>query len=170
MTITITNGTLAQMQERLIPASGYGRPKTAAIVGADYTLTDGVLTLEPTSTTITIAASGRVPIAVLDLDSLELPVGTSTITTKAKAANYRDSEASNAVTYVVQPQLDAPANLSVTDTTASFDEVENAESYEFYVDDVSIGTYTVYDASQIGTELTIEHAPASQSGNEVTIE
>ncbi len=67
------------------------------------------------------------------------------------------------------PQLDTPTNLSVADTTASFDEVENAESYEFYVDDVSIGTYTVYDASQAGTELTIENAPASQSGNEVTI-
>ena len=44
--------------------------------------------------------------------------------------------------YSSQPQLDTPTNLSVTDTTASFDEVENAESYEFFVDDVSIGTYT----------------------------
>ena len=39
------------------------------------------------------------------------------------------------------PQLDTPTNLSVADTTASFDEVENATSYEFYVDDVSIGEY-----------------------------
>lgn len=40
------------------------------------------------------------------------------------------------------PQLDSPTNVSVSGTTATFDEVENAESYEFFVDDVSIGTYT----------------------------
>lgn len=40
------------------------------------------------------------------------------------------------------PLLDTPTNLSVTDTTASFDEVENAEKYEFFVDDVSIGEYS----------------------------
>lgn len=48
----------------------------------------------------------------------------------------------NDLIYSSQPQLATPTNLSVTDTTASFDEVENAESYEFFVDDVSIGEYT----------------------------
>lgn len=40
------------------------------------------------------------------------------------------------------PQLDAPTNVSVSGTTATFDEVENAESYEFFVDGTSIGEYS----------------------------
>lgn len=40
------------------------------------------------------------------------------------------------------PQLSTPTNVSVTDTTLSFDEVENATSYEVFVDNVSIGTHT----------------------------
>lgn len=40
------------------------------------------------------------------------------------------------------PQLDAPTNVSVSGTTATFDEVENAESYEFFIEGgVSIGEY-----------------------------
>lgn len=57
----------------------------------------------------------------------------------------------NDLIYSSQPQLDTPTNLSVTDTTASFDEVENAESYEFFVDDVSIGEYS----TQTGYEVTV---------------
>ena len=41
------------------------------------------------------------------------------------------------------PQLATPTNVSVTDTTLTFDEVENATSYEVFVDDVSIGTHTI---------------------------
>ena len=49
----------------------------------------------------------------------------------------------NGVTiYESAPQLDAPTNVSVSRTEASFDPVENAESYEFFVDGTSIGTYT----------------------------
>ena len=38
-------------------------------------------------------------------------------------------------------QLATPQNVSVEDTTLSFDEVENAEEYEIFVDNVSIGSY-----------------------------
>lgn len=41
------------------------------------------------------------------------------------------------------PQLSTPTNVSVTDTTLTFDEVENATSYEVFVDNVSIGTHTI---------------------------
>lgn len=41
------------------------------------------------------------------------------------------------------PQLATPTNVAVTDTTLTFDEVENATSYEVFVDNVSIGTYEV---------------------------
>lgn len=40
------------------------------------------------------------------------------------------------------PQLATPQNVSVENTTLSFDEVENAEEYEVFVDNVSIGSYT----------------------------
>ena len=40
-------------------------------------------------------------------------------------------------------QLATPQNVSVENTTLSFDEVENAEEYEVFVDNVSIGTYQV---------------------------
>ncbi len=40
------------------------------------------------------------------------------------------------------PQLATPQNLAVENTTLSFDEVENAESYEVFVDNVSIGSYS----------------------------
>ena len=50
----------------------------------------------------------------------------------------------NGVTfYESTPQLDAPTNVSVSGTNASFDEVDNAESYEFFVDGTSIGEYSV---------------------------
>jgi len=39
-------------------------------------------------------------------------------------------------------QLATPQNVAVEDTTLSFDEVENAEEYEVFVDNVSIGTYS----------------------------
>lgn len=41
--------------------------------------------------------------------------------------------------YSSMPQLAAPQNVSVTGTEATFDEVENATSYEFFVDGTSIG-------------------------------
>lgn len=41
------------------------------------------------------------------------------------------------------PQLDNVTNLSVTDTTATFTPAENATSYEFFVDGVSIGEVEV---------------------------
>lgn len=41
------------------------------------------------------------------------------------------------------PQLATPQNVAVENTTLSFDEVENAEEYEIFVDNVSIGSYQV---------------------------
>lgn len=40
-------------------------------------------------------------------------------------------------------QLATPQNVSVENTTLSFDEVENAEEYEVFVDNVSIGNYQI---------------------------
>lgn len=40
------------------------------------------------------------------------------------------------------PQLSTPQNVSVENTTLSFDEVANATEYEVFVDNVSIGSYS----------------------------
>ena len=82
-----------------------------------------------------------------NLDTLNLPTGTYTIKVRcvdnAIGSYYTPSEFATASnSYVVLPQLDAPTNVSVSGTDATFDEVSNAESYEFFVDGTSIGTYT----------------------------
>lgn len=41
------------------------------------------------------------------------------------------------------PKLATPQNVSVEGTTLSFDEVENAEEYEVFVDNASIGSYQI---------------------------
>ena len=43
---------------------------------------------------------------------------------------------------VAIPQLATPTNLTVDGTTATFDEVENATSYDVLIDGASIGEYT----------------------------
>lgn len=81
-----------------------------------------------------------------NLDTLNLPTGTYTI--KARCIDntvgsyYTPSEMTTAGTYTVLPQLDTPTNVSVSGTDATFDEVQNAEQYEVYVDGASIGSYT----------------------------
>ena len=40
-----------------------------------------------------------------------------------------------------KPQLDTPQNVTADGTVVSWDEVENATSYEVYADGASIGTY-----------------------------
>lgn len=64
---------------------------------------------------------------------------------------YRNSPASNAVTYtVVQPQLSTPANLTANGTTVSWDAVENAESYDVYADDTVLLGNTTGGAASSG--------------------
>ena len=59
---------------------------------------------------------------------------TYSLTVKAKAQGYQDSDASAAVSYTVpQPQLAAPT-ITASDTTITWDAIENADSYDVYVD------------------------------------
>lgn len=64
------------------------------------------------------------------------------------------------------PQLATPQNVSVEDTTLSFDEVENAEEYEVFVDNVSIGSYT--KPSYILTSDSINPANIEVNGTALT--
>jgi len=77
-----------------------------------------------------------------DLNTLSLGSGTHSVYAQAKAVGYADSLVSSGINYTILPQLDTPTNLSVSGTTATFDEVEHAESYEFFVDGASIGEYS----------------------------
>lgn len=56
-------------------------------------------------------------------------------------------------------QLPAPQNLSVENTTLSFDEVENAEEYEVFVDNVSIGSYQIPKIKVYGVTGLGESSP-----------
>ncbi len=91
-----------------------------------------------------------------DLSTLSLAADTYSIQLKAiGTGSYSDSELSTAVSYEALPQLAAPQNVSVSGTEASFDEAENAESYEFFVDGTSIGEYEVPSVTLI--DFTITH-------------
>lgn len=57
------------------------------------------------------------------------------------------------------PQLATPQNVSVENTTLSFDEVENAESYEVFVDNVSIGSYQIPKIKVYGVTGLGESSP-----------
>ena len=63
MQITITNGTITQVQETLSPAAGYCVPTTITVVGATYTYNDystnnvGVISMSELTSTVTITAT-----------------------------------------------------------------------------------------------------------------
>lgn len=68
-------------------------------------------------------------------------------------------------------KLATPTGVQVADTSASWDEVENATEYEIVVDNASWGVYepAVYDYTQDGDTVTIQNAPYTQDGDTVTI-
>ena len=90
--------------------------------------------------TLTITSKQSVPKVSIDLTTLSgystLTKGsTYSLTVKAKAQGYQDSDASAAVSYTVpQATLAAPV-ITASDTTITWDAVENADSYDVYVDD-----------------------------------
>ena len=90
-----------------------------------------------------------------DLSMLSLAADTYSIQLKAiGTGSYSDSELSTAVSYEALPQLDAPQYVSVSGKNAQFNEIENAESYEFFVDGTSIGEYEVPSVTLIDFTVT----------------
>ena len=69
-----------------------------------------------------------------------------------------------------QPKLSTPQEVKVNGNILSFNSVENAEKYEIFAGNTSIGETTGISVTQEGTTLTVDNAPATQSGTEVTIE
>ncbi len=103
MQITITNGTLSQVQEVLVADLGYMRPSSISVSGAtsNYSRQTGSVTLTDITSSMSVTASAAEPSVVFDLDDLELDPGDYTITVKAVGTGYADSDASNAVSYTV---------------------------------------------------------------------
>lgn len=69
MAISITNGTLTQVQSTLSPASGYDLPDTVTVSGAtsNYNSTSGQLTLTSPTSSMSVTATGKVHTTVTDL-------------------------------------------------------------------------------------------------------
>ena len=68
------------------------------------------------------------------------------------------------------PKLATPQNVTVDGTTASWDEVENATSYELYVDGTSIGTRSTasYTVSLSADYLTLSNFGPAAAGQDFT--
>ena len=70
-----------------------------------------------------------------DLTNLNLSAGTYAITVVAEAEGFTDSDVSNSVNYTVQAQLAAPTiAMNADGKTLEITDVENATSYDVYVD------------------------------------
>ena len=70
-----------------------------------------------------------------DLTNLNLSAGNYAITVVAEAEGFTDSDASNSVNYTVQAQLAAPTiAMNADEKTLEITDVENATSYDVYVD------------------------------------
>ena len=103
MQITITNGTLSTITEKLTPAEGYIKPVSVTVTGAtdNYTRSTGLLVLINPQASVSVTAAAIKATVVVDMDDLDLAPGDYTITVKAVGTGYADSDASNAVSYTV---------------------------------------------------------------------
>lgn len=146
----------------------YSGTKTFAGLAIDATATTATyavgssFNLPVGSTTYYIVEGGGSSMINIDLTTLSgystLTKGqTYSLTVKAKASGYQDSDASAAVSYTVpQPTLAAPV-ITASDTTITWDAVENADSYDVYVDDTlyeNVTGDTVYDITTTVTNGT----------------
>lgn len=115
-----------------------------------------------------------------DLSTLHLNVGSHIVQLRAVGSGYRlDSDLSSSKTYEVQPQLAQVTNVSISGSEVTFDEVEHATSYEFFVDGTSIGTYNVpsavgytlnYTANSAGDPQRIYYKTSSDSSGTSYVE
>ena len=111
-----------------------------------------------------------------DLTNLNLSAGNYAITVVAEAEGFTDSDASNSVNYTVQAQLAAPTiAMNADGKTLEITDVENATSYDVYVDGtmktnvaktaqpVNFTLYKEegYTGSSIPTYIKLDGAPAN---------
>lgn len=94
-----------------------------------------------------------------DLTNLNLSAGNYAITVIAEAEGFTDSDVSNSVNYTVQAQLATPTiAMNADGKTLEITDVENATSYDVYVDGTLktnvmapyIGKFTTYTSGESG--------------------
>lgn len=129
-----------------------------------------IATFGSSSKSQTLATSTR----SLDLTTWLTDENTYTVTVlclaDTTATGYRNSPASNAVTYTVaQPQLSAPTNLTADGTTVSWDAVENAESYDVYADDTVLLGNTTGGAVSSGETWVLKASGMVAPNNEIDV-
>lgn len=143
---------------------------TATVCAVNYVLTG--CTRQPNSPLLLFVGAQNIALLVAPDAGYELP-SSVTITGATQTGWSPDygmagiTDVTGTVTFTVVatglPQLDTPTNLSVnSNMIATFDEVENAESYEFFVDNVSIGEYQVQ--SNYSVTLDLECSGAYDEG------
>lgn len=97
-----------------------------------------------------------------DLTNLNLSAGNYAITVIAEAEGFTDSDVSNSVNYTVQAQLATPTvAMNADGKTLEITDVENATSYDVYVDGTlktNVAKAPVSYAITFGT-VTGEHTP-----------
>lgn len=101
-----------------------------------------------------------------DLTKLNLSAGNYAITVVAEAEGFTDSDVSNSVNYSVQAQLAAPTiAMNADEKTLEITDVENATSYDVYVDG-TLKTNVAYVAPKynvtiIGHKTTTGASPST---------
>lgn len=88
-----------------------------------------------------------------DLTNLNLSAGNYAITVVAEAEGFTDSDASNSVNYSVLPQLATPTiAMNADGKTLEITDVENATSYDMYID----GTFKTNVAKAVKSTVTLK--------------
>ena len=72
-----------------------------------------------------------------------LAPGKHTLQIVARAGNYIDSDKSAPIEFIRVAKFATPQNVTANGTTVSWDEVENATSYEIFANGVSIGEVSI---------------------------
>lgn len=130
--------------------------------GFNLTLSNVDRIVEGANVTVNIVAESE---TTFDLTALNLSAGDYAITVVAEADGYTDSDVSNSVTYSVQPQLAAPVIAMNSDgKTLEITDVENATSYDVYVD----GTLKTNVVRVVSSTLTFVSAKTDFLGGSET--
>ena len=81
MQISITNGTLTQIDETLVATQGYNLPTSINVSGASYTYNNGAIQLTSPTSTMSITASGVEAIGSISFGNsdVELFVGNTRV-------------------------------------------------------------------------------------------
>lgn len=146
---------------------------TVTGVRITYAITENLTNVTKTGTHPSVIAAGQTLVLnYAAATGYNLP---DTVTVTGATSDWKQATGAltitnptGAVTITIaaaQPKLATPTNLSVSDSTLTFDPVEHAEQYEVFADGNSIGTYSV----QTGETWLLNESINPRSLGSVTI-